>query len=240
MSKVIPKRLNKEIEYAKSAAMEDQGIFYEYDDTDLMSGNAMIIGPQDTPYEGCLLCFAISYPGDYPFSSPTVRITTSDGVTRFHPNLYVEGKVCLSILGTWSGPKWAPAMSISTVLTTIRSILDPNPIANEPGYERLTLEDSDHRAKDYAELVRFRLVSHTIRGLHAWKMGALPAAWAPFKDILDVQGDMFIKNLTRIIERESAKSDVFYPSVVYRMSGTAGWKSLVQISDALKLREGKP
>lgn len=237
MSQVIPKRLTKEIEYAKSAAMEEQGIFYEYNEVNMMSGNAMIVGPEDTPYEGCLLCFAIAYPGDYPFSSPTVRITTSDGVTRFHPNLYVDGKVCLSILGTWSGPKWAPAMSISTVLTTIRSILEPNPITNEPGHERLTLEDADHRAKDYAELVRFRLVSHTFRGLHAWKTGALPVAWEPFKDVLDVHGDTFIKNLVRIIQREATKEDVFYPSVLYRMSGKAGWKSLAELSNALKLRE---
>jgi ubiquitin-protein ligase len=234
MSHVIPKRLTKEIEYAKSAAMEDQGIFYEYDEVNMMSGNAMIVGPEGTPYEGCLLCFAINYPGDYPFSSPTVRITTSDGVTRFHPNLYIDGKVCLSILGTWSGPKWAPAMSISTVLTTIRSILEPNPITNEPGHERLRLEDADHRAKDYAELVRFRLVSHTFRRLHAWKTGALPVEWTPFKDVLEIHGDTFLANLERSIEREAAKEDIHYPSVLYRMSGTTGWKSLAEISRVVR------
>lgn len=30
--------------------------------------------------------------------------TTGGGKVRFNPNLYNNGKVCLSLLGTWSGP----------------------------------------------------------------------------------------------------------------------------------------
>jgi hypothetical protein len=30
---------------------------------------------------------------------------------RFNPNLYSDGKVCLSLLGTWSGPGWIPNQS---------------------------------------------------------------------------------------------------------------------------------
>jgi hypothetical protein len=30
-------------------------------------------------------------------------LTTGGGRCRFNPNLYAGGKVCLSILGTWSG-----------------------------------------------------------------------------------------------------------------------------------------
>ena len=40
----------------------------------------------------------------YPFEPPKVLILTVDGRTRINPNLYANGKVCLSILGTWSGP----------------------------------------------------------------------------------------------------------------------------------------
>jgi hypothetical protein len=39
---------------------------------------------------------------------------------RFNPNLYNCGKVCLSLLGTWSGEKWDPAVSnINQVLQSI-------------------------------------------------------------------------------------------------------------------------
>ena len=36
----------------------------------------------------------------------------------------MSGKVCLSILGTWSGPSWTHTMDITIVLLTIQSLLD--------------------------------------------------------------------------------------------------------------------
>ena len=44
------------------------------------------------------------------------------------------GKVCLSILGTWSGPQWTTIMDISSILISIQSLLDMNPLDHEPGY----------------------------------------------------------------------------------------------------------
>jgi hypothetical protein len=38
-------------------------------------------------------------------------LTTGGGQVRFNPNLYNCGKVCLSLLGTWSGPSWQPGIS---------------------------------------------------------------------------------------------------------------------------------
>jgi hypothetical protein len=40
--------------------------------------------------------------------------TTGNGTVRFNPNLYNCGKVCLSLLGTWSGGQgesWNPEVS---------------------------------------------------------------------------------------------------------------------------------
>ena len=59
-----------------------------------------------------------------------------DNSIRTHPNLYTDGKVCLSILGTWNGPGWEATMSISSILMSLMSILNKNPIKNEPGYEK--------------------------------------------------------------------------------------------------------
>lgn len=210
--------------------MQEQGIFYDYDHANIMVGKAMIVGPEDTPYEGCLLCFDIRYPYDYPFSSPSVRISTSDGYTRFHPNLYIDGKVCLSILGTWRGPPWAPVMTISTVLSTIQSLLEPNPIINEPGHETLKLDGADSRARDYAELVRFRLVANTLRCLNNWKKGTPPPEWKGFEEVLEEHGDRFIKNLVRIIEKKAQADDVLYEKVLYSMHGKTEWKNLLEMS----------
>lgn len=62
-------------------------------------------------------------------------MTTGGGLTRFNPNLYADGKVCLSILGTWQGPGWQPGKStLMQVLLSIQGmIFVPEPYFNEPG-----------------------------------------------------------------------------------------------------------
>lgn len=67
--------------------------------------------------------------------------TTGGGTVRFNPNLYNEGKVCLSLLGTWEGAQgeqWnAETSTIIQVLISIQSlILCAEPYYNEPGFER--------------------------------------------------------------------------------------------------------
>ena len=59
------------------------------------------------------------------------------GTARFNPNLYANGKVCLSLLGTWTGPGWKPADStLLQVLVSIQGlVLVHDPWFNEPGYE---------------------------------------------------------------------------------------------------------
>ena len=61
-------------------------------------------------------------------------MTTGGGKVRFNPNLYRDGKVCLSILGTWAGPGWSPAQSLSSVLLSIQSLMNARPYHNEPGH----------------------------------------------------------------------------------------------------------
>jgi ubiquitin-conjugating enzyme E2 Z len=117
------------------------GIFVDFEESDISNARAMIIGPEGTPYEDGVLYFSIKFPRDYPFSPPLVQYYSFSRI-RVHPNLYVGkshqgflGKVCLSILNTWSGPKWSPIQTISSVLLTIQSLLCPQPITNEPGYQ---------------------------------------------------------------------------------------------------------
>lgn len=64
----------------------------------------MIAGPEGTPYAGGLFEFDCFLPLDYPQKPPLVHLrTTGNGIVRFNPNLYANGKVCLSLLGTWPG-----------------------------------------------------------------------------------------------------------------------------------------
>jgi len=112
-----------------------EGIYLSIDKKNLMKQHALIIGPKDTPYFGGFFFFEIIYPENYPTNSPQVTLLTIEKNVRFNPNLYECGKVCLSILGTWSGPSWSPVMNIRLVLQSIQSLLCSFPIQNEPGFE---------------------------------------------------------------------------------------------------------
>lgn len=112
-----------------------EGIYLSIDKKNLMNQHALIIGPKDTPYFGGFFFFEIIYPENYPANSPQVTLLTIEKNVRFNPNLYECGKVCLSILGTWSGPAWSPVMNIRLILQSIQSLLCSFPIQNEPGFE---------------------------------------------------------------------------------------------------------
>ena len=60
----------------------------------------MIVGPAKTPYEDGIFLFEAQLPPDYP-KSPPVFHYVSYCSERLNPNLYEDGKVCVSLLGGW-------------------------------------------------------------------------------------------------------------------------------------------
>jgi len=127
------RRLLKDVKQIIKYPLTDNGIYYIHDEDDMTKGYAMIIGPTDTPYYGGYYFFSFDYPVDYPFSPPKVTFMTNDGNTRFGPNLYRCGKVCVSILNTWNGDKWSSCQTINSILLTLCSLLNDTPLLNEPG-----------------------------------------------------------------------------------------------------------
>jgi ubiquitin-protein ligase len=121
----------------------DSSIWIRISKTNMNIFTFMISGPKDTPYENGLFLFNAYLPNNYPQVEPKILlITTGNGSVRFNPNLYNCGKVCLSLLGTWSGndsEKWNPKTStFLQVLVSIQSlILIDQPFFNEPGYEKM-------------------------------------------------------------------------------------------------------
>lgn len=114
-------------------AKSPPGIFVEADEDDLTKMHALIKGPLRTPYDGGFFYFTLQFPPNYPRSPPRVKfLTTDDGKVTFSPNLYADGTVCISMLGTWEGPQWTPAHSLTTVLETIQSLMNKDPYYNEP------------------------------------------------------------------------------------------------------------
>jgi ubiquitin-protein ligase len=119
---------------------------------DVRHVKALIIGPHATPYEYGFFEFAINFGIDYPSKPPRVDAkTTNGGRTRFNPNIYAGGKVCLSILGTWHGERpgeeWSSAQGLESILWSIQSLMSSNPYENEPGYENAKSKE-DNKMND--------------------------------------------------------------------------------------------
>jgi baculoviral IAP repeat-containing protein 6 len=133
--------------------------------------SAMDLGATSTPYAGGCFQFDIHFPATYPNAPPMVNLmTTGHGTVRFNPNLYNCGKVCLSLLGTWSGAEgenWnSKTSTLLQVLVSIQSlILVPQPFFNEPGYEQqIGTTQGDRSSKQYNEIIRTGTVEHAIIG----------------------------------------------------------------------------
>lgn len=63
-------------------------------DGNMFRWNIMFEGPIDSLYEGGVFNASLEFPADYPLKPPTMRFITS----MWHPNIYPDGKVCISIL----------------------------------------------------------------------------------------------------------------------------------------------
>ncbi|ETW01649.1 hypothetical protein H310_06275 [Aphanomyces invadans] len=150
--------------------------------------SVVITGPSNTPYDTGCFHFLVVVPPNYPQGPPAVRfMTTGGGTVRFSPNLYDCGKVCLSLLGTWSGDPWNVVTStILQVLVSIQgAILGAElPYFNEPGRERQWASSPDQlprgvRTNPNGGLEPLRLA--TIR--YAWT-GAMKSPPVAFEDFV--------------------------------------------------------
>lgn len=149
MKKAIQRIISKDMKMCKDL----DNIKVIFDENDVMKAKAIIFGLPETRYEfGCLL-FDITFPKNYPFVCPIIKYIPINKI-RIHPNIYACGNICLSLLGTWSGPSWTSIMDLSCILLSIQSLLDENPIRNEPGYEYIKgdLNDNYNKVIEYNSL----------------------------------------------------------------------------------------
>ena len=120
------------------------GVTAAPDDANILVWQAVIFGPDDTPWEGGTFRLEMNFSEDYPNEAPAVRFATR----VFHPNVYNDGQICLDILQN----QWSPIYDISAILTSIQSLLsDPNPAS--PANSEASRLYSEHR-REYDRRVR--------------------------------------------------------------------------------------
>ncbi|KAI5984656.1 ubiquitin-conjugating enzyme [Pisolithus albus] len=98
------------------------------DDDNLYEWEVMVIGPPDTLYEGGILKARLSFPPEYPLQPPKMRFVTP----MWHPNIYPNGDVCISILHAPgedqygyedASERWLPVHTVETILISVISLL---------------------------------------------------------------------------------------------------------------------
>lgn len=106
-----------------SAGLNGENIF-EWD--------ILIVPPEGTLYAGGYFKASLVFPPSYPESPPEMRFLSD----IYHPNVYPDGKVCISILHPagedefgyeQASERWLPIHTVETIMISVISMLsDPN------------------------------------------------------------------------------------------------------------------
>jgi len=233
ISKETITRLLKDVKQIIKNPLTEQGIYYIHDDTDLLKGYAMIVGPKDTPYFGGNYFFQLNYPTDYPHSPPKVKYCTNGYNIRMNPNLYICGKVCVSLLNTWRGEQWTSCQTISTILLTLCTLLCKDPLLNEPGVS--------HGHKDmqfYNEIIEYSNLQTAVCDILSRKEDIYLPFFENFRSFIN---ENFIKNMDALIEFASRKNTDFKQQIVnfktgfYSMNVNVDYNKILEQLSQLKM-----
>ncbi|KAJ9219079.1 hypothetical protein DTO271D3_6637 [Paecilomyces variotii] len=113
----------------KSLAQE-KWVNIELNEDDIFNWNiGLIVLNPDSLYYGGYFKAKMTFPNNYPYSPPEFRFLRP----LYHPNIYEDGKLCISILhapgedemsGELAAERWSPAQRVESVLISILSLLD--------------------------------------------------------------------------------------------------------------------
>lgn len=124
-----------------STSLPPRQIYVRTYDSRLDLLRCLIIGPADTPYEHAPFLVDLYLPPTFPIDPPVAHFHSwTSGLGRINPNLYEEGKICLSLLGTWPGKDskegWSTHATILQVLVSLQGlVMVQKPFYNEAGFE---------------------------------------------------------------------------------------------------------
>jgi ubiquitin-conjugating enzyme E2 O len=133
------KRIGKEHKILRSSL--PPGIFVRTWESRLNLLRVMMIGPADTPYEYAPFVIDLYIGWNYPSAPPEAFFHSwTGGNGPINPNLYEDGKICLSLLGTWHADErnesWSSKSTLLQVLVSIHGlVLNKEPYYNEAGYD---------------------------------------------------------------------------------------------------------
>lgn len=197
VSKDTIHRLVKDIKQLRKHPLHDQGIYYVHDDTNMLKGYALIVGASGTPYHGGYYFFEFDFPPNYPHAPPTVTYHTNGQNVRFNPNLYTNGKVCVSLLNTWPGEQWTSCQTITSVLLALCTLLCDNPLMNEPG-----ITSSEEDIHDYNTVIAYSNLNIAVCDVVLKTEGIHQPFFDLFEDVIQEQFRAHYPSWVNFLERK--------------------------------------
>jgi len=151
------RRIQKEHKILNSSLPD--GIFVRTWEARLDLLRVLIIGPAKTPYELAPFIMDFRFGPSFPLSPPDAYFHSwTNGVGRINPNLYEDGKICLSLLGTWPADAknegWSSNRSsmLQILVSLMGLVLVKEPYYNEAGFDALVgTEESRITSSQYSE-----------------------------------------------------------------------------------------
>jgi|TARA_B110000285_G_scaffold89599_1_gene102710 ubiquitin-protein ligase len=230
VSRDTVKRLINDIKDIRKSPLDSEGIYYKHDDTNLLLGYAYICGPKDSMYFGGNYFYKIDFPYDYPHRPPKMTFMNKDGKTRFHPNMYKKGKICLSILNTWKGDQWTGCQSIRSILLTIVSILDNNPLLHEPGFTEAHID-----CKRYNKIIQYKNVDFSINNIMLNKVTDIVFYTDLFKDEIYSQFNKNKENLMQLLDSMKDTKNENVITGIYGLNEDINWTRICSDFNSIKI-----
>ena len=225
------RRIAKDVSNIYKSPLDKEGIYYVHNDDDMLKGYAMIIGPKDTLYSNGMYLFEFHFPNNYPYRPPKVIMKTNNGLYRMHPNLYRNGKVCLSILNTWKGESWTSCQTIRSVLMTIVSIFDKMPLLHEPGIKE------DHKdIQKYNTIIEYANIH--LAYLQIARPGYILGPFQVFESFIKKHiQDTIHDVISMVTQIKSIKPVAFVQTTIYEMIIKVDYNELLE--KLIELKEDK-
>ena len=135
------------------------------DENDIYKWTVCFTGPEDTIYEGGFFKAILTFPEDFPQNPPEMKFITQ----MWHPNIYKDGKVCISILHPpgvdnmneleKAEERWRPVLGVEQILISVISML------NEPNCDSPANIDASVMFRDHRDLYNKKVKELVIKSM---------------------------------------------------------------------------
>jgi ubiquitin-conjugating enzyme E2 G1 len=143
----------------------DPNYYYsiEPDYNNFLKWNILLLGPTDTIFEGGIFKCELVFSKEYPNKPPAFKFITNIP----HPNIYPDGKICISILHQGIdqygyediSERWSPSQSVNSIILSVLSLL------SSPNFESPANVDASRMWQDNFNLYKkeiYKIVSQSI------------------------------------------------------------------------------